>query len=178
MSTAFTVSHVFGYIVPSPAINSKNSLISFIISSLTKLLLTVSALQDLLHSLSPVWETLFPLPTLPQPQGYRMGVLGPPQVGLPLVHTHQLGQRLGCSPRAEWKASSCPPMSACPEHRQNSGGMWILPPPLHQGPFLVPTLSLGPLVILAKGLSILLVFSKETLEDWLILLNFFLFPLS
>ena len=84
LSTAFTVSHVFGYIVPSPAINSKNSLISFIISSLTKLLLTVSALQDLLHSLSPVWETLFPLPTLPQPQGYRMGVLGPPRLGCPL----------------------------------------------------------------------------------------------
>jgi hypothetical protein len=37
LSTAFIVSHKFGYVVPSFSLNSKKSLISFFISSLTKL---------------------------------------------------------------------------------------------------------------------------------------------
>ena len=40
LSTAFIVSHKFGYVVPSFSLNSKKSLISFFISSLTKLLLS------------------------------------------------------------------------------------------------------------------------------------------
>ena len=39
-----------------------------------------------------------------------------------------------CPPRATWKASGSPPMSACPEH-QNSGGTWALShSPLSQVP--------------------------------------------
>jgi hypothetical protein len=37
LSTAFTVSYKFGYVVPLFSLNSKKSLISFFISSLTKL---------------------------------------------------------------------------------------------------------------------------------------------
>jgi hypothetical protein len=40
LSTAFTVSHKFEYIVASFSLNSKKSLISFFISSLTKLSLS------------------------------------------------------------------------------------------------------------------------------------------
>jgi hypothetical protein len=40
LSTAFIVSYKFGYVVPSFLLNSKKSLISFFISSLTKLSLT------------------------------------------------------------------------------------------------------------------------------------------
>jgi hypothetical protein len=40
LSTAFIVSHKFGYVVPSFSLNSKQSLISFFISSLIKLSLS------------------------------------------------------------------------------------------------------------------------------------------
>jgi hypothetical protein len=53
-----------------------------------------------------------------------------------------VGQRLGCPPEAEWKASGSPPASACPEHRRNSGLMWVsFPFPHFSGTpfFLVPT---------------------------------------
>jgi hypothetical protein len=37
LNTAFTVSHKFGYVMPSFSLNSKKSLISFFITSLTKI---------------------------------------------------------------------------------------------------------------------------------------------
>jgi hypothetical protein len=40
LSTAFIVSHKFGYVVASFSLNSKNSLISFFVSSITKLSLS------------------------------------------------------------------------------------------------------------------------------------------
>jgi len=40
LSTAFIVSHTFGYVLPSFSLNSKKSLISFFISSLTRLSLS------------------------------------------------------------------------------------------------------------------------------------------
>jgi len=70
LSTAFIVSHKFGYVVPSISLNSKKSFISFFISSLTKLSLSralfnfhvyvgvLSLFLLLKTSLSPWWSDM------------------------------------------------------------------------------------------------------------------------
>jgi hypothetical protein len=48
----------------------------------------------------------------------------------PCPHPFEWGQWLRCPPEAEWKASVSSPMSACPEHRRNSGQMQAFSLPL------------------------------------------------
>jgi hypothetical protein len=81
-------------------------------------------------------SSLFPLSHSPGGTGRGLWA---PRLGCPLSTPCRVCQRLGCRPRAEWKASGSPPDSACPEHRWNYGRTWVLPPPLSPGPFLVPT---------------------------------------
>jgi hypothetical protein len=62
LCTAFIVSHKFGYVMPSFSLNSTKTLISFFISSLTKLCRELFSFHEyvgflllLLSSLSPWW---------------------------------------------------------------------------------------------------------------------------
>ena len=81
-------------------------------SSIIKLLNHRESLlhQDLLHTLVSVGN-LFPYPSLPLSQGYRVWPWGPQVRGCPLSTPHRVGQRLGCPPGSEWKVSSIPPTS-------------------------------------------------------------------
>jgi hypothetical protein len=77
--------------------------------------------------------TSLPLPPLPHLRGQGCCTRAPGIGGCPLSTSVTWARWLytaRCPPRTEWKASSSPPVSACPEHR-NSGWMRALSlPPL------------------------------------------------
>ena len=78
-----------------------------------------------------MWEplSLCPLSCNSRAKGVTLGPLvsgaapcPPPAMWGQWLHTAR------CPPKAEWKVFGCPPMSACPEHRRNSGQMWAILP--------------------------------------------------
>ena len=66
---------------------------------------------------------------------------------------------LDSAPGAKWKASGRPPVSACPEHRRNSGPMWAIHP---LSPFPCPLLVLTPQHTYSRGLPGLCAFRDDT----------------
>jgi hypothetical protein len=64
-----------------------------------------------------------------------------------------------CPPGAQWKASSCPPASACPEHRNSdlTRALSFLPLPLYSKPHNIELLALpGPCLQQAAMLSVMM----------------------